>query len=85
MIDTEMPHDDIGGSKPTQSLTSTNNYYCRGRRTGLGDYVVCLELPPHHCGYALHLGEEYLCLHPDHLTFADRTEVANRESLKIST
>jgi len=83
MADIEMRDDDSRGIEPTQSLTPTDNYYCRGRRTGFGDYVVCLEPPPHHCGYALHLGDEFLCLHPHHLDFADRTELAKRESPNV--
>jgi hypothetical protein len=52
--------------------------HCRARRTGFGDYVTCLETPPHDCGYALHLGDEFLCLHPHHLDFAMDTGAAER-------
>lgn len=57
---------------PANSTTPRD--HCQARRTGFGDYVVCLEPPPHDCGYALHLGDEYLCLHPHHLDFAVQTE-----------
>jgi hypothetical protein len=67
--------DDCGSESQPAPATSVSSYYqCRVKRTGFGDYVACLETPPHHCGYALHMGEEYLCLHPHHLEFAARTE-----------
>jgi hypothetical protein len=84
MSETRMPEDVAVGSETTPARPLSNNYNCRGRRTGFGDYVVCLEPPPHHCGYALHLGDEYLCLHPDHAAFADRTDAAQREASKLN-
>lgn len=84
MSDNNLPAESGAGRQPDSGLSLASNYNCRGRRTGFGDYVVCLENPPHHCGYALHLGDEYLCLHPDHLAFADRTEAEQRGSTKIN-
>lgn len=80
MSDNSIPADGSFGLEADPKPSEESNYNCRGRRTGFGDYVVCLESPPHYCGYALHLGEEYLCLHPNHLAFADRTEAAQRQS-----
>lgn len=84
MSDNSIPADGSMGRGTDPGPPLENNYNCRGRRTGFGDYVVCLENPPHYCGYALHLGDEYLCLHPDHLAFADRTAAAQRESCKTN-
>lgn len=74
MFDTILPEDDGMRSETTSPAVLSVNDTCRAKRSGFGDQVTCLEPPPHYCGYALHLGDEYLCLHPDHLVFADRTE-----------
>ena len=64
---------------PTKAeAASAPRPYCRAKRTGFGDYVACLESPPHDCGYSLRLGDEYLCLHPHHLDFAIQTEASQR-------
>ena len=76
MRDTSIPNDDGNGpgSKPTSPPLVAGHDYCLARRAGFGDYVICLEPPPHYCGYALHMGDEYLCLHPHHVEFAAETE-----------
>ena len=53
---------------------NSDSSHCRAKRAGFGDYVICLENPPHDCGYAMHMGDDYLCLHPHHLEFAIQTE-----------
>jgi len=78
MCDTNIPLDDGMGSAPASATTISNHGNCQAKRTGFGDYVACLEPPPHHCGYALHMGDEYLCLHPHHLEFATQTEAQRR-------
>jgi hypothetical protein len=77
MADLQFPKQDAQGSAPASSTTAATNY-CQVKRTGFGDYVACLETPPHHCGFAMHMGYEYLCLHPQHLEFAAHTEAQQR-------
>ena len=79
MSNAKTPEDDDGWPQSTPAQFPSNQPTCRARRTGFGDYVACLEEPPHDCGYALHLGEEYLCLHPHHLEFAARTQAAQHQ------
>jgi hypothetical protein len=76
MRDDRIPNDagKIRGLKPTPPPPVANHDHCLARRAGFGDYVVCLEPPPHYCGYALHMGDEYLCLHPHHGEFAAESE-----------
>jgi len=62
------------GSAPASPPAAAHHYDCRARRTGFGENVVCLEPPPQDCGYALHMGDEYLCLHPHHLEIVTQAE-----------
>jgi len=73
MSDDKKPNADITGSGTPPSATPPNRYNCRAKHAGFGNYVVCLEPPPHHCGYALSMGDEYLCLHPHSGQFAADT------------
>jgi hypothetical protein len=77
MADIQSPKPDGQGSALASSTTAAN-HYCQAKRTGFGDFVACLETPPHHCGYAMHMGDEYLCLHPQHWEFASHTEAQKR-------
>lgn len=81
MADIQSPKPDGQEFAPASSTIASNHYNCSAKRTGFGDYVACLETPPHHCGYAMHMGDEYLCLHPQHLEFAAHTEAQKRARL----
>ena len=69
----QAPKPDGHKSTPASSPPELN-HYCRARRTGVGDFVACLEPPPHDCGYSTRAGDGYLCLHPHQLEFAAHTE-----------
>jgi hypothetical protein len=74
MPDTKNPPDDGIGSATTNPSPAEHRHNCKAKRTGFGDYVACLEPPPQRCGYAFHMGDEYLCLHPHHLEIAAQAE-----------
>jgi hypothetical protein len=78
MRDTKNLMDEGKGSMPASATNSANRYHCQAKRTGFGDYVACLEPPPQHCGYALRMGDEYLCLHPHHMEIATQAEARQR-------
>ena len=74
----QTPKPDGHGAVPASSTAASDHSNCRAKRTGFGDYVACQEPPPHLCGYSLPMGDEYLCLHPQHLELAAHTETRER-------